>query len=466
MTGSNGRRAVVSLALFLAACGSQPVGGGGDFATPPQQQPDAAQAPDLAPTGCERDGDCAMGGRRMACCAGRCLDVSGDAKNCGRCGNACAGNCCDGACSDPQTDARNCGGCGMACSTTHATSACAGGECGLGACEAGWGDCDHDAKNGCETNLHVDAANCTACGMACALPHGVTACADGCYLAACEFGFDDCNGDPSDGCEQSVLDDANNCGGCGVRCAAVPNGQASCVNATCELTSCNQGFLDCDHDANNGCEVQGATDAKNCGACGVACAPGQVCKGGGCTCPMCNFPNASASCVNNQCVFEQCNPGYTNCDQNTQNGCEVFTDGDPKNCGGCGNVCPQNLPGCLKGQCVASPCLGNPQWTRVTCTITSWVWSSDNTKKTLVDANAAHTLQTGCHHATDAALQQQNNWMCSLDGKGWVSTQTFVMAGCNQSWWHVGGSFSGQCGGHDGDVTRHLVLGDNDCYPY
>ena len=42
---------------------------------------------------------------------------------------------------------------------------------------------------------------CGACGTKCALAHATAGCSRGCYLAACDFGFDDCNADPMDGIE-------------------------------------------------------------------------------------------------------------------------------------------------------------------------------------------------------------------------------------------------------------------------
>src|SRR5437773_4373126 len=43
------------------------------------------------------------------------------------------------------------------------------------------------------------------------------------YSWACQFvcasGSADCNNNPNDGCETSVASDANNCGGCGVACS-------------------------------------------------------------------------------------------------------------------------------------------------------------------------------------------------------------------------------------------------------
>src|SRR5437762_13193367 len=104
--------------------------------------------------------------------------------------------CCSGACTDTGSDTSHCGGCGHACAAAHAKPTCAGGACTAGACDPGWGDCDKDPGNGCETNLHVDPQNCNTCGAACTYANGIAACSDGCYIAACNFGYDDCNNDP------------------------------------------------------------------------------------------------------------------------------------------------------------------------------------------------------------------------------------------------------------------------------
>jgi hypothetical protein len=60
-----------------------------------------------------------------------------------------------------------------------------------------------------------------------------------------------------------------------------------------------------------------------------------------------------AICQGGQCSHV-CDAGYSDCDQNIMNGCEVYVFGDPQNCGGCGLVCPQypnTIPTCSNGQC-------------------------------------------------------------------------------------------------------------------
>jgi hypothetical protein len=88
----------------------------------------------------------------------------------------------------------------------------------------------------------------------------------------CTGGFGDCDGDVDNGCE-TRLDQQNNCGACGAVCK---NG--SCAGGSC---ACADGFADCDGDRTNGCEAELAGDARHCGACGNDCAGGK-CVAGSC----------------------------------------------------------------------------------------------------------------------------------------------------------------------------------------
>ena len=107
-------------------------------------------------------------------------------------------------------------------------------------------------------------------------------------------------------------------------------------------------------------------------------------------------------------------------------------------------------------------CQGDPLWREVECVTAAWVWSSNRAvATTLQAANDARVLYTGCNHAGD-----NPSGLCSLDGTGWVSADSFQMAGCNNSWYHIGGRHTGNCGGHDGDTVRFLALTEDDCWDY
>ncbi|MGA2687634.1 MAG: DNRLRE domain-containing protein [Candidatus Korobacteraceae bacterium] len=121
-----------------------------------------------------------------------------DPNNCGGCGVACqsgqicvAGVCqmscspgqilCPGnICVNPQTDPNNCGGCGDVCpSGPQSYPLCTNGQCIL-VCQSGYGNCDNNPNNGCETNLMTDHNNCGACGIHC---NGLQICQGG----QCQF---------------------------------------------------------------------------------------------------------------------------------------------------------------------------------------------------------------------------------------------------------------------------------------
>jgi hypothetical protein len=139
-------------------------------------------------------GPCPKG---MASCDGRCVDVSSDPENCGRCDNECsehgqevcsAGKCkakcaasltnCEDACVDTGTDANNCGVCGLACGCDQV---CQGGKCvAAAACPPGQNLC---------AGACVAATDPTACGAACTVcqtdPNGVAVCAAGVCSLVC-----------------------------------------------------------------------------------------------------------------------------------------------------------------------------------------------------------------------------------------------------------------------------------------
>jgi hypothetical protein len=180
-------------------------------------------------------------------------------------------------------DPQHCGSCTQVCAVDSGSAICQDGACGMSSCAPGTGDCDGVAANGCETDLDTSAANCRFCGNACTFQHAAGSCQGGtCSLGACAPGFDNCDGDPANGCETDLSSTANHCGACGVACTNA-NGSASCMGGVCK-PSCNTGFGDCDTDPVNGCETS-TTTTNNCGTCGHVCtsdAGTPACTGGTC----------------------------------------------------------------------------------------------------------------------------------------------------------------------------------------
>ncbi len=295
---------------------------------------------DVAANGCEAD----LNNSAMTCgtCNNACPNGPNGTTVCN--GGTCAINCnagfgnCDnivanGCEADTETSAQNCGGCNQPCSPANGTGVCTGGACGIMMCTGAFADCNMNVGDGCEINKNTSAQNCGMCGNACSFPNALATCNGGaCALGACNAGFGNCDGMAANGCELPTLTDVNNCGTCGNVCPAGANGTAACVNGTCGL-ACAAGFGDCDNNVANGCETDTSTSVASCGACGRAC------SGAGVASRSCNNGLCDSTC---DLGFGNCTqPAAPAAD----NGCEVNTAsggaGTPgkANCGGCGNNC-------------------------------------------------------------------------------------------------------------------------------
>ena len=335
---------------------------------------------------------CTFPGSSAACSDGQCR-IAACSAGFGDCDNN-ASNGCE---APFASDSLNCGGCGARCTVPSATAACVGGRCAVGTCNVGFADCDGNPANGCEVNTRSDPANCNGCGVRCTTPGATAACATGrCEIAVCDAGRTDCDGSYINGCEVSTLTNPMHCGGCGSWCS-LSNATASCAGGRCAIESCNAGFANCDGNPANGCEVSIVSDGSNCGGCGVRCSPTNgtgVCAGGRCTVVACNagfgdcngsgadgcevtlsgdvsncggcgarcsLSNAASFCSGGRCAVAGCNGGFANCNGNPADGCEVSTGDDRSNCGSCGRACA--LPnaagtGCSGGSCVVTACVG------------------------------------------------------------------------------------------------------------
>ncbi|MGB0590262.1 MAG: hypothetical protein ACPGU1_11325 [Myxococcota bacterium] len=155
----------------------------------------------------------------------------------------------------------------------NAASVCEFQTCAL-QCVPGFANCDREVGNGCEQSLSTPA-HCAGCDVLCEPDNGFGSCATGvCLVAACNLGFGDCDAQADNGCE-TLLVTVTDCGGCGVPCT-LPNALATCDAGDCAVDTCDAGFGDCDGQLDNGCET--AVDTRlMCGDCDTVCTPGQGC---------------------------------------------------------------------------------------------------------------------------------------------------------------------------------------------
>ncbi len=357
-------------------------------------------------------------GPNLMCCGAACVGYN-DINNCGACGNVCFSdassparmtcpaatlrcecavanradcnsNSADGCERDLQTDVNHCGGCGNRCSFANASAECTGGSCHIASCNSGWGNCDGNEANGCETQLN-SLSNCASCGTSCSRANATATCATGsCAIAMCSSGWGNCDGNDGNGCELRLNTTAN-CGGCGVGCAP-PFATGTCSSGSCQIMSCDTLRGDCGGGVGNGCETD-FTTTSNCNGCGVSCTRANAtptCAGGMCRIGSCssgwdncdgtdgngcetslNQPSSCGSCTNmcslmhtatyscpsGTCRVASCSSGWGNCDGSHPNGCETPTN-TTTNCGACGMACmPQHATGdCSTGTCAIASC--------------------------------------------------------------------------------------------------------------
>jgi hypothetical protein len=273
-------------------------------------------------------------------------------------------------CVDLTTDPLNCGACNRVCPAgPNAAPSCASSICGL-SCAPGFEDCNGNPSDGCEANLQTDSKDCGLCGRACtSLPNAFVACSKGvCGVGACNPGFADCNGFVADGCEANLGSDSQNCGACKKACGPTQTcTAAACACASAEDTLCDGACTDFE------------TDPNNCGGCGDACVTGQKCVSGKCACPS---------------------TAPTLCD-----GVCSDTESDPNNCGGCGVVCLDPTTSCAGGTCVPPPVTlvggqTNPGAIALDSTYVYWVDDTDAGSLMRIPKANGHptTLAQGLDH--------------------------------------------------------------------
>jgi hypothetical protein len=180
----------------------------------------------------------------------------------------------------------------------------------------------------------TDPKNCGTCGTACAAGE---VCDGGKCGLSCSTPLTKCGTGATAACT-STANDAKNCGACGTACAGAHVTTDACIAGKCNYDSCAAGFADCDAKRDNGCEVDATADALNCGRCGNACGGVNV---------------DAVKCTMGACDYGTCSAGFADCDMKRDNGCEINTKTDAKNCGMCGNSCSAGQV-CNMGSCEAA----------------------------------------------------------------------------------------------------------------
>jgi hypothetical protein len=72
----------------------------------------------------------------------------------------------------------------------------------------------------------------------------------------------------------------------------------------------------------------------------------------------CNLPHSVSECQEGGCIVLSCHDGFDNCNEENLDGCEVWLDHDPSNCGSCELVCilENAVAACLDGECIIGKC--------------------------------------------------------------------------------------------------------------
>ncbi len=185
-------------------------------------------------------------------------------------------------------------------------------------------------------DIHI--ATPISCTSASACPTHVAStatCVNGLCNYACLPGFLDCDNNADNGCESDGTTSASHCGSCENACPAGANASPQCANSTCGLT-CDPGWTDC-VPGTDGCETATDTDAAHCGDCTTVCPAAGA--------------HAKSVCGSGSCGL-LCESGYSDCNNDPSDGCEINTGSDPNHCGTCGMACKGVA--CVAGSCVCA----------------------------------------------------------------------------------------------------------------
>jgi hypothetical protein len=266
-----------------------------------------------------------------------------------------------GGCEDTRKDPNNCGRCGNVCVFQGAFAKCVDGECAIDRCAPGRVDSNDNPEDGCELA-------CVSSGE-----------------EVCDGRDNDCDGEKDEGFD--LGDDVENCGFCGNVCAFAhatvkcAKDEPSDERPSCQIASCESGFVDRDKVRSNGCEYEctptnGGVEIcdeldndcdgqlnEDVGDVGQQCDPsygdGALPGVGVCTWGVKTCDGTKIVCVPGVGPStESCNELDDDCDGEVDEDFQTPMQTDIANCGACGNRCEfeNGVADCVAGKCVLNGC--------------------------------------------------------------------------------------------------------------
>lgn len=240
-------------------------------------------------------------------------------------------------------------------------------------------------------NLLIDPNNCGSCNHLCTNPHGTTVCETGLCKPTCASGYGDCNGNPSDGCETD-LSTVTTCGACatdatcppGFYCATggvctqkKPTGDPCSRREMCQSNFCVDEVC-CQSACNGTCESCALPDTEGtCSPIGAGTDPENECTASAqSNCGQNGFCSGNRSCalwpIGTECAGQSCT-GQTLHHADTCDGLGTCIDGGTTDCSpylcGTGSACRTSCTDsghcvagyfCTGGACVIKKPAGDP----------------------------------------------------------------------------------------------------------
>lgn len=120
----------------------------------------------------------------------------------------------------------------------------------------------HCCNGACVSNRSVNSCG-TSCSPCTARANTFAGCDGTACTYACYAGFGDCDGNAANGCETGTVQSMQHCGGCNLACQPANASNGRCAGGTCTYEACTIGYRDCDNTSRNGCEAR-VSDAGGC----------------------------------------------------------------------------------------------------------------------------------------------------------------------------------------------------------